>query len=381
MGPSPARFLGYVSGERRGAGAAMVRACLSVLAVPYRAAVEGRLGLYDTGLLACRELDAWVISVGNITAGGTGKTPMVVWLARWLQERGVRTAILSRGYGDKSPEGLPAGGHGQGESDEILLFRRLLPGIPHLVGKDRHAAGLRAIREYGAECLLLDDGFQHLALGRDLDIVLVDALTPFGYGRLLPRGLLREPLSGLRRADLIVLTRCDLVSDEQVDCIERSLRKFRGPCPVVRAVHRPVHFLRHGTDELHSLDWAQGRKAYAFSALGNPEALPRTLRALGADLLHHEAFGDHHWYSPEDLSRIARAARQAGAEYVVTTEKDAVKIDAFPGDGPLLYVLGIELEMTRGEDLLVRALRRMVEGEAVHLEGRSGVLTASQPGA
>jgi tetraacyldisaccharide 4'-kinase len=355
------RFLGYISGERRGALAALVRAGLSALSGPYWLAWRTRLALYNNGLLMCRELDARAISVGNITTGGTGKSPLVVWLARWLQAHKVRVAVLSRGYGEKRrpPEGGTPNG---GESDETLLFRRQLPDVPYLIGADRYETGSRAIAEHGAECVVLDDGFQHLALGRDLDIVVVDSLLPFGYGHLLPRGLLREPVSALRRAHMVVLTRCDLVTKDQLRDIESRVRQVCGARPIVESVHRPTRFYRHGTGEEQPLGWAAGRKVYAFSALGNPEAFPRTLRALGAEVLHHEAFRDHHWYSEGDLAGIVRQAAEAGAEAVVTTEKDAVKIRAFAEGGPPLHVLAIELAVTRGEELLAGALAAAVRG-------------------
>lgn len=346
-------LLGCMSGEQRGPFAAAARALLAALSVPYRLVVRTRMAFYSNGLLLCRELDAPVISVGNITTGGTGKTPLVVWIVRWLTQQGVRPAILSRGYGQKAPGG-------RGDSDETLLFRRQLPGIPHLVGKDRYAAGLRAIRDHGAECLVLDDGFQHLAIGRDLDIVAVDSLLPFGYGRLLPRGLLREPLKGIRRADLIVLTRCDLVTSDEVRQLRERLRELGVTCPVAESQHRPARLYPIGTGEPLGPEWLRGRKVCAFSALGNPEAFPSTLRALGAQLLHHEAFRDHHWYRAEELAAIARKAEAIGAEAVVTTEKDAVKIGSFPEGGPPALVLAVELAVTRGEDLLVAALGRVL---------------------
>jgi tetraacyldisaccharide 4'-kinase len=355
MASLAARYLDYVGGDRAGALTAIVRSGLSVLALPYRLCCSGRLALYNNGLLLSRELDARVISVGNITAGGTGKTPLVIWLARWLQQRSISTAILSRGYGRRGPSGL-------GQSDEMLLFRRYLPRVPHLVGKNRFVTGCEAVEQHGAECLLLDDGFQHLAVGRDLDIVLIDSLMPFGHGRLLPRGLLREPLSGLHRADLIVLTRCELCPKDQLRELRRRIREICGCQDSVESLHRPVRFYRHGTEESRPLGWAQGTRVYAFSALGNPVAFPRTLEHLGAEVLHHQAFRDHRWYDEADLSSVARAATEAGADAIVTTEKDAVKIQALPNGAPPLYVLAIELGFIHGEELLVAALEDVVQG-------------------
>lgn len=353
MQDAQSRLLDYIGGVRRGPRGFCVRAGLSALSVPYRLCSAARASLYDWGFLLSRELEAIVISVGNLTAGGTGKTPFVIWLARWLRQRSIPTAILSRGYGPKAPEG--------GESDETLLFRRYLPRVPHLVGGDRYARGLDAIAEHAAECILLDDGFQHMRVARDLDVVLLDSLRPWGYGRVLPRGLLREPLRNLRRADVVVLTRCDLCPRDRLRTIHRRVRELCGYRPIVESSHRPVRFYHHATEESRPLGWVEGRKVYAFSALGNPEAFPAALAKLGAEVVHHEPFRDHHWYDEPDLEAIARAAAQAGAAAIVTTEKDAVKIRAFPEHAPPLYVLAIELTLLQGEELLVEILEQVLE--------------------
>ena len=347
------RFIEYISGQRRGAKAAFVRFGLSALSLPYRLACQARRTLYGCGLLLGHELESRVVSVGNLTTGGTGKTPLVIWIARWLQQRSISVAILSRGYGAREP----AGGR---ETDETLLLRRHLPAVPHLVGRKRYLTGQRALAEHGAECIVLDDGFQHLAIGRDLNIVVIDALVPFGYGHLLPRGLLREPLSALRRADLIVLSRCDLCDRDQIHAIRHRVRDVCGLRPVVESSHRPVRFYRKSTEESRPLGWVAGRKVYAFSALGNAAAFPRTLETLGAEVLAHRTFRDHHWYGEAELAEIARSADEAGAEAVVTTEKDAVKIRSFPAQAPPLYVLAIELAFGDGEELLIEALEGLV---------------------
>ncbi len=357
MGDWFERTLGYMSGERRGPGAAAVRCGLRALSVPYWLGSQARAALYQCGVLRRRRLDVPVISVGNITTGGTGKTPLVVWLVRWLKERGIAVAILSRGYGATAPGGSASDGSA---SDETLLLRRYLPQVPHLVGKDRYATGRRAVADHGAQCIVLDDGFQHLALARDLNIAVVDALLPFGYGHLLPRGLLRGPLCGLRRADLIVLSRCDLTPRDALEAIRRRIEEACGPRPVVESVHRPVRFHRHGSEGDEPLAWAAGRRLYAFSALGNPAAFPRTLARLGAEVVAHRTFRDHHWYTAADLDALARAAAAAGAEALVTTEKDAVKIRSFPADGPPLFVLAVEFALTEGEGLMTEALERVV---------------------
>lgn len=354
MRDAQSRFLDVVSGARRGLRASAARAALSALSAPYRMGCALRTSFYDWGLLLSRELEAIVLSVGNLTVGGTGKTPMVIWLGRWLRQRSIATAILSRGYGPKGPRGA--------ESDETLLFRRHLPKVPHLVGADRYASALKAIAKHHAECILLDDGFQHLRVARDLDIVLIDTLAPWGHGHVLPRGLLREPLRSLRRADVIVLTRCDLCGKDDLRAIHRRVRGICGYRPVVESAHRPVRFYRHGTEASRPLEWVRGRRVYAFSALGNPQAFPAALAALGADVLHHRPFRDHHWYDEADLDAVARAARDADAQAIVTTEKDAVKIRGFPTDSPPLVVLAVELTMGQGEGQLVEILGQVVAG-------------------
>ena len=352
MGTFVARYLDYISGQRRGLGATVVRGALRAMAAPYYLACVARQTLYDYGVLLCRELDARVVSVGNITAGGTGKTPMVAWLGRWLMSRGVKFAILSRGYKARADR--------DGTNDEALILRHHLPNTPHLVGKDRFATGLRAIEEHDAEVLILDDGFQHLAVGRDLDIVLLDALMPFGYGHVLPRGLLREPLRALRRADVVVLTRCDVASRDAVRDLRRSVRELAGFVPIVEAFHRPVRFYAHATGQPRPLEWVRGRRVFAFSALGNPLAFPATLERLGAEVVHHEAFRDHHWYDEADLRRLADAARERGAEALVTTEKDAVKIEAFPPQCPPAFFLEVEFAIAEGEEFLLGPLEAML---------------------
>ena len=354
MNDTHARVLKYMDHSQRGLGGLCVRAGLRALSVPYWLATKGRVGLYNCGLMMSRELDAIVISVGNVTTGGTGKTPLVIWTARHLQQRSIPTAILSRGYGPKGPAG--------DDTDESLLFRRHVPTVPHLVGKNRYITGQSAIDDHQAECIILDDGFQHLAIGRDLDIVLIDSLMPFGFGHLLPRGLLREPLSCLRRADVIVLTRCDLCPKDRLRDTHRRIRDVCGFRPIVESAHRPVRFYRHLTEESRPLGWVQGSKVFAFSALGNPQAFPRTLDALGAQVVHHQVFRDHHWYDEADLKALARAATDAGAEAVVTTEKDAVKIKAFPEDAPPLYVLAVDFSITQGEELLTEIIEQVVQG-------------------
>src|SRR5438876_5539483 len=202
------RLQDLISGRARGVGSSLCRLALSVASGPYGSAVHLRNWCYDRGWLPTHRPPVPVISVGNLTAGGTGKTPCVEYLARFLQARGLRPAVLSRGY---RGNGRP--------NDEALILEANLPDVPHLQGKDRVTRASQAVRVFGADVLILDDGFQHRRLRRDLDLVLIDAMNPWGHGRLLPRGLLREPISSLRRADAVIVTRLDQAQPAEIERI------------------------------------------------------------------------------------------------------------------------------------------------------------------
>lgn len=278
-----------------------------------------------------------VISVGNLTVGGTGKTPMVVTVCRLLAEAGARPAIVSRGYGGTAGRGpLLVGGGGDRDApgpertgDEPALLARVLPGIPVIVGSDR-VAGARDAIARGAGVVVLDDGFQHRRLHRDVDIVLIDATDPFGAGRLLPAGRLREPLAGLSRSDLVVITRC--APDLPLDRILDTIRRHRPDGPVIRATHRVVGFVdRSGRPA------PAPTRAVAFCGIGNPSSFERDLRNAGVEVSSLVAFRDHRPYGPGDLEALADDARRRSAA-LVTTEKDLVRLERAdaPDPGPVV---------------------------------------------
>lgn len=301
-------------------------------------------------------LPAPVISVGNITCGGTGKTPVVEMLVRRLLERDFRPAILSRGYG--------AGREGPG--DEARLYALNLPGVPHYINPDRIASGRQAIAE-GAQVLVLDDGFQHARLARDLDLVLIDALNPFGGGRVLPAGLLREPLRALRCTDLIGITRNDLVSPS-VRGILRGLLRDRFPgIPRIELELEPRCWDALGPGRPLEARGLSGKRVAAFAGIGNPEAFRLQVQALGLEVAAWMTFPDHHRYRAADLEGIRRRARAKGAEAVVTTQKDAVKLPSDSAQGTPWWVLRIAARVTAGEEELRRALDRALGGRRVEL--------------
>jgi tetraacyldisaccharide 4'-kinase len=321
---------------------------LAPLSLLYGAAVRTRRALYRRGLLATHDVGAQVFSVGNITAGGTGKTPLVEWLARLLAEDGRRVCVLTRGYGRERADARVVVSDGerlladarQGGDEPRLLAESLLGAAAVVCDADRVAAARWARRHLGAEVFVLDDGFQHLRIARDLDIVTVDATAPWGGGHLLPRGLLREPLTALRRADCLVITRADLASD--VDALRaESLRLSNGHARVFtsRVRTRSVRELGAAAP-LHKSRESEAvpQPVAAFCGLGNPDAFFEHLRREGYDLRLTKAFRDHHPYTNEDLRTVAREARARGARALLTTAKDAVKLRGYETPLPCFVV-------------------------------------------
>jgi len=344
-----AAFLRLIRGEARGAGASATRACLSAASGLYRLGAGARNLAFDRGWKASHRADVPVVSVGNLTLGGTGKTPMVEWIARWYRGRGVRVAILSRGYGDAA-----------GMNDEGRVLEENLPDVPHLQGADRVDLARRAAEELESELLVLDDGFQHRQLTRDLDVVLLDALDPFGLGRIFPRGLLREPVGSLRRAGVVVLSRADLVDPAARQAIRAKAEAVAGPLRWATARHAPLGLVDSGGDSRRLADLA-GQKVVAFCGIGNPEGFRRTLAVLGVDVLGFRAYPDHHPYrSAAEVADLANWSRSLGAELALTTQKDLVKLRA-PALGPVpLLALRIGLEVVEGAEILDAALRPLL---------------------
>lgn len=340
------RLIEILSGDRRGLTAALSRFCLAGLSVPYGLAVAARNRAFDRNWLRQHRVAVPVISVGNLTTGGTGKTPFTAFLARELQTRGLRPGLLSRGY--RSLDGS--------ENDEKRVLDRLCPGVPQVQNPDRVAGAERAIRECGCDVLILDDGLQHRRLQRDVEIVLVDALRPWGFGRLLPRGLLREPLQGLRRADLIVLTRSDLVPATRLAELRREIATFVPAAPVAEVAFRPGGLIdREGRET--SLERLAGRSCLAYCGIGNPQGFAETLRRarIAAEL---QVFPDHHHYMPADFDQLRRRAESLGAAAIVTTLKDLVKLPPEPfGEIPVL-ALDQRVSVLRGTADLTGLLDR-----------------------
>jgi tetraacyldisaccharide 4'-kinase len=347
-GVDEAAYLRLIRGETRGPLAFAAGAGLSLAAGGYGLVVALRNRGYDRGWLTSHRAAVPVISIGNLTLGGTGKTPMVEWVARWYRRHGVRVAILSRGYGQA--EGL---------NDEGRVLDENLPDVPHLQDRDRVALARIAAEELETELIVLDDGFQHRRLARDLDVVLLDALEPFGLGRIFPRGLLREPVRSLRRAGVVVLSRADLVDESTRASIRAEAERRAGSLRWAEARHAPRDLV-DADGQSSPLSDLSGRRVAAFCGLGNPEGFLRTLGLLCGETQGFRAFPDHHPYTAADLTDLAQWTRNLGADLALTTQKDLVKLRVATL-GPIpLRALRIGLEVRSGEEVLSEALTRLL---------------------
>jgi tetraacyldisaccharide 4'-kinase len=323
------------SGQRNDLAAGLLRWSLRVGSVPYSLAMRLRNLAYDRRWLAIHELPVPIIGVGNLTVGGTGKTPCVAWLARFYRELGWRVAIVSRGYG------ADVGGI----NDEARELEALLPDVPHVQDADRVAAAQIAVEELDAQIILLDDGFQHRRLARSLDIVLIDATCPWGFGWCLPGGLLREPTSGLRRAGAVLLTRCNHVSASELQRIEAEAQRLAPGAVIAQSIHRPQQW-RSITDQTAPLDELRQKRVIAIAAIGHPEPFFESLTSLGLEIAQRFTWPDHHRFTRDDVQQIASAAERHRTAAVVCTHKDLVKLAVPTLGGQPVWALQIGLELT-----------------------------------
>ena len=334
---NPSDFQAIVSGTRRGGRAAALRAALRLAETPYAAAMRIRNWRYDRGLAQAHRIDVPVISVGNLTLGGTGKTPVVAWLARWLRQRHLRVTIVSRGYGAEAGA----------RNDEALELEQQMPDVPHLQNPDRVAAARLAIEEFECQVILLDDGFQHRRLARDLDIVLIDALQPFGYGHVFPRGTLREPLCGLRRAQIVLLSRADMLSREECSAIRQQILRYARDSIWAEIRHAP-QVLLSASGRQAPLDGVRGMSVLAFCGLGNPAGFRHTLDTLGCQVIELREFPDHYAYSRADLEQLAAGAIRPDVQAILCSHKDLVKLGVDELGGKPLWAVSIGIEFHEG---------------------------------
>ncbi len=357
-----------------------MRLLLWIAACTYSLVIRLRNTLYCKGFLKAHSANAAVISIGNITAGGTGKTPLVIWLCNQLSQN-YKCAILTRGYRAAQNSKLKT----QDFFDEPAILAENCPDAMVIVNPDRVAGAAEAVSRFGARVLIMDDGFHHRRLARDLDIVAIDATRPFGYGRILPAGLLREPAAALRRADVVVITRSDQAAEAQLTRLEHKIRHIDPNMVMAKSIHAPtcVEYAAHSVIPAQAeiqktgettdsslrnsggLEQLKGKKIFAFCGIGHPDAFFNTIKNLRADLVGSKIFDDHHYYTDACLAEIREQAARLDVDLVLTTQKDWTKI------GPLLSAekrppfayLAIEIRFSTGEDKLRRLIEDTLAGK------------------
>jgi tetraacyldisaccharide 4'-kinase len=349
-----------IAGRLNSPGASFLRLLLGLSAFFYGVVMALRNRLYDKGWLKKHGLCVPVISIGNITAGGTGKTPLVIWLCKLLSERGIECAVLTRGYKTRENSRVKT----QNYVDEPAIISENCPHASVIINRDRVAGAMEATEEHGAEVLIMDDGFQHRRLARDVDIVTIDATLPFGHGRLLPAGLLREPKASLGRAHAAVITRCDQIKDAQLVQLREELGQLNPDMIITAAVHTPV-CVRVADGEQMKPGELKGKRIFTFCGIGNPEAFLDTVKALGSNVVGWRAFDDHHRYTALDIADVCEESLYLGAELVLTTQKDWTKISPLEPDTKemLFGYLAIELEFLDGREKVIGLIEGALAGK------------------
>lgn len=367
-----------ISGQKAGLVSALLRSLLGIASAGYLIAARLRNFLYSKGWLKAHRVNAVVLSVGNITVGGTGKTPLVIWLYKQIisdsrfQISNSQCAILTRGYKalkDTRLKTQDSRGKTQDYRDEPAILIEKCPEVKVIVNPDRVWGAVEAINKFGAKVLIMDDGFQHRRLVRDLDIVAIDATRPFGYGKILPAGLLREPVSSLKRADAVVITRCDQNNDTELSEIEKKLLRINPKMIIARSIHAPAYVKSTDNKEI-SLEHIKVKKIFAFCGVGNPDAFLNTIKQLGANLVGSKVYNDHHHYTNDCLADIYKQAGALKADLILTTQKDWTKIISdfrfqisdFESSLPLAYI-GIEIKFLAGEDKLRGLIEKTLAGK------------------
>lgn len=361
-------FLEVILEERRGARAAVVRALLFTLSKAFKVAIKTRRFLYSVRILRDSTLGVQVIAIGNLTVGGTGKTPVVEKFARVLRDQGRNVAILSRGYRSKptplprlilnklmlrhdtTPPRVVSDGKSllldsEMAGDEPYMLASNLKDVVVLVDKDRVKSGRYAIQKFGCDLLLLDDGYQYWKLaGRRTDVVLIDCQQPFGNERLLPRGTLREPPTHLARAHTIFITKSDGNTTE----LRKRIAQFNPNAGIIECIHHPLYFEDVFNGQQRELAWLKGKKVASISGIAQPESFEKSLVNLGADLVYSKRFADHHRFSQQEILNAINRSKKRQADFIITTQKDAVRFPKIDRrDLPILF-MRVEIKILSG---------------------------------
>ncbi len=348
-----------ISGKQKGTGSTLLNFLLTGASIVYSLIVRLRNFFYDKHIFKTHQTQIPVISIGNITLGGTGKTPLVVWLCKELSKNH-NCAILTRGY--KAANKYCS----KHNTDEPEMLSKSCPHAKVIVNPNRVIGAAEAIGKFAAKIIIMDDGFQHRRLSRDLDIVTIDATRPFGYDKIFPAGLLREPISSLKRADAIVITRCDTTNESELNKLEEKLQTINPKMIISRSIHAPVHAITINNKEI-SLQQLKDKRIFAFCGIGNPEAFLYTIKKLGCDIAGSRIYNDHHNYTNDDLSDIYRQAKHLNAEIILTTQKDWTKISVLntTKNGLIFAYIAIEIKLLTGEDKLRNLIHDTLAGKII----------------
>lgn len=367
-----ALFKAVISGKTKGGMADVMRTGLRGLSTVYETIVEKRNKIYNNPANVYNP-SIPVVSVGNITVGGTGKTPMVRYVCQCLEQLHKKAAVLSRGYkADNNKTNIVVSRWGTVEvssfvsGDEAWLLAKTLPRTSVVIGVKRSISAQIAEKELGADILVLDDGFQHRSLHRDFDVVLIDATNPFGYDHVLPRGLLREPLKNLQRADYILFTKVNQTTAEEFESVKARVKELVPYTPVGATIHKNIgiqcikEWAKNGP--LEALQAYKEKKLLAVSGIGQPESFKASLGHMGYTVEHMLIYGDHYDYKEKDIVHIWQTCFAKGLDGIITTEKDAVKLWQLQATKDLnipIYVLVIGIEFIEGEEEFQRALEKV----------------------
>ena len=368
-----------INGERRGTRETIVCALLYVLSRAFEVAIKIRRFLYSVRILRDSTLGVQVIAIGNLTWGGTGKTPVVEKFARELRDQGRNVAILTRGYrskptpvhqrflrkillqADTTPPRIVSDGKSllldsEMAGDEPYMLASNLKDVVVLVDKDRVKSGRYAIEKFGCDTLLLDDGFQYWRLrGRRLDIVLVDCQQPFGNEQLQPRGSLREPPSQLARASTIFITK----SDGKTDALRKRIEELNPTAGIIECIHHPMYLEDVFTGQRFELDFLRGRKVAALSGIAQPESFEGSLVALGGELVYTRKFADHHRFTQQEVLNVINRSKKKQADAIITTQKDAVRFPKIDRRDLPIYFMRVEIKILRGADDFQDCVRKI----------------------
>ena len=368
-------FQNLISGQSRGLTATLLRGLLAGCEIPYAAVMQVRNRLYDAGCLPVRSVNVPVMSVGNLTLGGTGKTPMVAYLTQWILSQKLRPGLISRGY--RKGESCD-GPNGKRLNDEGMELAIRYPNVPHLQSADRYAVAIQMLGEQKVDLLILDDAFQHRRMKRDLEIVLLDSQAPFGGGHIFPRGLLRESVRSLARAHAVLLSRADLVSQLRRQEIREQVEKLAPSAIWGEIIHRPSLLISSFQATLREdsqinteqsgffgqrtapVDFLAGKRILAFSGIAKPEAFRKTLIDCRAEITKFISFSDHHHYTSREIERLSQEVKECEADIAVCTMKDLVKIHKRTLGEKELWALAVGIDFLHGEQELKSCLSRIL---------------------